>query len=116
MREQVNRSPLGGELAPALGRMPDRTGRLKLIVRVCWEHHRAYPVRKSFTIRRVLTVARWSWESKSLTVACSMPRLLRLLTGCKVVGACRGGNTRIRWTPADQFPHAPDTHDDDRGT
>ncbi|KAK0145690.1 hypothetical protein N1851_015412 [Merluccius polli] len=71
------------------GRMPVRPGRPKRIVRVCWERLAESPVRESFNSH-----LRESFDhvpGEGADQSC----------GRKVVGACRGGNSRTRWwTPA----------------
>ncbi|TWW64119.1 R2DM Retrovirus-related Pol polyprotein from type II retrotransposable element [Takifugu flavidus] len=88
------------------GRMPDRPGRPKRVVRVCWERLAESPVRRSFNSR-----LRESFdhvpgeagdiESEWTVFRASIVEAADRCCGRKVVGACRGGNARTRWwTPA----------------
>ncbi|TWW73592.1 R2DM Retrovirus-related Pol polyprotein from type II retrotransposable element [Takifugu flavidus] len=86
--------------------MPDRPGRPKRVVRVCWERLAESPVRRSFNSR-----LRESFdhvpgeagdiESEWTVFRASIVEAADRCCGRKVVGACRGGNARTRWwTPA----------------
>ncbi|TWW69196.1 hypothetical protein D4764_18G0000020 [Takifugu flavidus] len=88
------------------GRMPDRPGRPKRVVRVCWERLAESPVRRSFNSR-----LRESFdhvpgeagdiESEWTVFRASIVEAADRCCGRKVVGACRGGNARTHWwTPA----------------
>ncbi|TWW52971.1 hypothetical protein D4764_0013940, partial [Takifugu flavidus] len=88
------------------GRMPDRPGRPKHVVRVCWERLAESPVRRSFN-----SCLRESFdhvpgeagdiESEWTMFRASIVEAADRCCGRKVVGACRGGNARTRWwTPA----------------
>ncbi|TWW74534.1 hypothetical protein D4764_14G0005370, partial [Takifugu flavidus] len=88
------------------GRMPDRPGRPKRIVRVCWEGLAESPVRRSFNshIRESFDhvpgevgdiESEWTMFRASIVEAADQ------CCGRKVVGVCRGGNARTHWwTPA----------------
>uniref|UniRef100_A0A3P8SLN3 Reverse transcriptase domain-containing protein n=1 Tax=Amphiprion percula TaxID=161767 RepID=A0A3P8SLN3_AMPPE len=88
------------------GRMPVRPGRPKRIVRVCWERLAESPVRRSFNfhlrssfnhVPREVGDIESEWTMFRASIAEAADRCC----GRKVVGACRGGNPRIRWwTPA----------------
>ncbi|TWW54485.1 hypothetical protein D4764_0145930 [Takifugu flavidus] len=87
-------------------RLPDRPGRPKCVVRVCWERLAESPVRRSFNSRlqesfdHVLGEA-GDIESEWTMFLASIVEAADRCCGCKVVGACRGGNARTRWwTPA----------------
>ncbi|TWW78236.1 R2DM Retrovirus-related Pol polyprotein from type II retrotransposable element [Takifugu flavidus] len=86
--------------------MPDRPGRPKRVVRVCWERLAESPVRRSFNSR-----LRESFdhvpgeagdiESEWTVFRASIVEAADRCCGRKVVGACHGGNARTRWwTPA----------------
>ncbi|TWW57321.1 R2DM Retrovirus-related Pol polyprotein from type II retrotransposable element [Takifugu flavidus] len=86
--------------------LPDRPGRPKRVVRVCWERLAESPVRRSFNSR-----LRESFdhvpgeagdiESEWTVFRASIVEAADWCCGRKVVGACRGGNARTRWwTPA----------------
>ena len=83
-------------------RMLVRPGRPKLFVRLSWERLAESPVRKSFnshlreSFNHVPGKAgdiefKWTMFHASIVEAADR------CCGYKVVGACRGGNTRIRW-------------------
>ncbi|KAK0150407.1 Craniofacial development protein 2 [Merluccius polli] len=88
------------------GRMPVRPGRPKHIVRVCWERLAESPVRESFNshLRESFDhVPRLAGdiESEWAMFRASIIKAADQNCGRKVVGACRGGNSRTRWwTPA----------------
>ncbi|TWW71616.1 hypothetical protein D4764_16G0001130 [Takifugu flavidus] len=88
------------------GRMPDRPGRPKRVVRVCWERLAESPVRRSFNSRLRESFDHVPGEAGDIesewTVFCaSIVEAADRCCGRKVVGACRGGNARTRWwTPA----------------
>ena len=79
--------------------MPVRPSRRKRIVRVCWEHLAESPVRESFNshlqesfdhvLGRRGTESEWAMFRASIVKVADRSR--------KVVGACRGGNSRTRW-------------------
>ena len=85
------------------GRMLIRPGMHKRIVRICWELLAESPVRRSFNSHlhsRASTmyrgkvgdiVSEWAMFRASIVEAADPS------CGCKVVGACRGGNPRTRW-------------------
>ncbi|TWW57341.1 hypothetical protein D4764_07G0000600 [Takifugu flavidus] len=86
--------------------MPDRPGRPKRVVRVCWERLAESPVRRSFnshlreSFDYVLGEA-GDIESEWTMFLASIVEAADRCCGHKVVGACRGGNARTRWwTPA----------------
>ncbi|TWW56339.1 Plexin-A1 Semaphorin receptor NOV, partial [Takifugu flavidus] len=88
------------------GRMPDRPGKAKYIVRVCWECLEETPVRRSFnshlreSFDHVLGEA-GNIESEWTMFCASIVEVADQCCGRKVVGACRGGNARTCWwTPA----------------
>ncbi|TWW80944.1 hypothetical protein D4764_01G0007590 [Takifugu flavidus] len=62
--------------------MPDRPGRPKRVVRVCWERLAESPVRRSFNsrLRRALTMSRGRRGTLSPSGPCSVPPLLKRLT------------------------------------
>ncbi|XP_061739961.1 uncharacterized protein LOC133540908 [Nerophis ophidion] len=86
--------------------MPDRPGRPKRVLRVCWERLAESPVRESFNsqlwknfehvTREVLDIeSEWTMFCNSIVKAADWS------CARKVVGACRGGNPKTRWgTPA----------------
>ncbi|TWW81730.1 R2DM Retrovirus-related Pol polyprotein from type II retrotransposable element [Takifugu flavidus] len=77
------------------GRMPDRPGRPKCVVRVCWERLAESPVRRSFNSRLRESFDHVPGEAGDIESEWTMFR------ASIVVGACRGGNARTRWwTPA----------------
>ncbi|TWW61044.1 hypothetical protein D4764_05G0011340 [Takifugu flavidus] len=88
------------------GRMPDRPGRLKRVVRVCWERLAESPVRRSFNSRLRESFDHVPGEAGDIESEWTMFRasIVEAADRCcgrKVVGACRGGNARTRWwTPA----------------
>ncbi|TWW56001.1 hypothetical protein D4764_09G0010510 [Takifugu flavidus] len=64
------------------GRMPDRPGRPKRVVRVCWERLAESPVRRSFNSRLRESFDHVPGEATlSPSGPCSVPPLLRQLTG-----------------------------------
>ena len=88
------------------GRMPDRPGRPKRIVRVRWERLSESPVRKSFnshlreSFEHVPEEA-GDIESEWAMFRASIVEAANRCCGRKVAGACRGGNPRTCWwTPA----------------
>ncbi|KAK0143194.1 Craniofacial development protein 2 [Merluccius polli] len=88
------------------GRMPVRPGRPKRIVRVCWERLAESPVRESFNshLRESFDHVpgeAGDIESEWAMFRASIVKAADQSCGCKVVGACRGGNSRTCWwTPA----------------
>ncbi|TWW61317.1 hypothetical protein D4764_05G0014070 [Takifugu flavidus] len=88
------------------GRMPDRPGRPKRVVRVCWERLAESPVRRSFNSRLRESFDHVPGEAGDIESEWTMFRasIVEAADRCcgrKVVGACRGGNARTRWwTPA----------------
>ncbi|TWW74365.1 R2 Retrovirus-related Pol polyprotein from type I retrotransposable element [Takifugu flavidus] len=88
------------------GRMPDRPGRPKRVVRVCWERLAESPVRRSFNSRLQESFEHVPGEAGDIESEWTMFRasIVEVADRCcgrKVVGACRGGNTQTRWwTPA----------------
>ena len=71
-----------------LGRLPDRPGKPKLVVRVNWERLVDAPVCKVF-------------NSHLIMFKTSIAEAAARSCGRNVVGACRGGNLRTHWwTPA----------------
>ncbi|TWW78306.1 hypothetical protein D4764_11G0004270 [Takifugu flavidus] len=88
------------------GRMPDRPGRPKRVVRVCWERLAESSVRRSFNSRLRESFDHVPGEAGDIESEWTMLRasIVEAADQCcgrKVVGACRGGNTRTRWwTPA----------------
>ncbi|TWW77428.1 hypothetical protein D4764_12G0008180 [Takifugu flavidus] len=88
------------------GRMPDRPGRPKCVVRVCWERLAESPVRRSFNSRLRESFDHVPGEAGDIESEWTMFRasIVEAADRCcgrKVVGACRGGNARTRWwTPA----------------
>ncbi|KAK0155354.1 DNA-directed RNA polymerase II subunit RPB1 [Merluccius polli] len=88
------------------GRMPVRPGRHKHIVSVCWERLAESPVRESFnshfreSFDHVPGEA-GDIESEWAMFRASIVKVADQSCGRKVVGACRGGNSRTCWwTPA----------------
>ncbi|TWW77601.1 hypothetical protein D4764_12G0009910 [Takifugu flavidus] len=88
------------------GRMPDRPGRPKRVVRVCWEHLAESPVRRSFNSRLRESFDHVPGEAGDIEPEWTMFRasIVEAADRCcgrKVVGAYRGGNPRTHWwTPA----------------
>ncbi|KAK0154400.1 putative uncharacterized transposon-derived protein F52C9.6 [Merluccius polli] len=88
------------------GRMPVRPGRPKRIVRVCWERLAESPVRESFNSHLRESFDHVPGEAGDIESEWDMFRASIVKAadqscGRKVVGACRGGNSRTRWwTPA----------------
>ncbi|KAK0133440.1 LINE-1 reverse transcriptase [Merluccius polli] len=88
------------------GRMQVRPGRPKRIVRVCWERLAESPVRESFNshLRESFDHVpgeAGDIESEWAMFRASIVKAADQSCGRKVVGACRGGNSRTRWwTPA----------------
>ncbi|KAK0151552.1 hypothetical protein N1851_007152 [Merluccius polli] len=88
------------------GRMPVRPGRPKRIVRVCWERLAESAVRESFNshLRESFDHVpgeAGDIESEWAMFRASIVKAADQSCGRKVVGACRGGNSRTRWwTPA----------------
>ncbi|TWW68222.1 hypothetical protein D4764_19G0000200 [Takifugu flavidus] len=88
------------------GRMTDRPGRPKRVVRVCWERLAESPVRRSFNSRLRESFEHVPGEAGDIESEWTMFRasIVEAADRCcgrKVVGACRGGNTRTHWwTPA----------------
>ncbi|TWW81749.1 hypothetical protein D4764_01G0015640 [Takifugu flavidus] len=86
--------------------MPDRPGRPKRVVRVCWERLAESPVRRSFNSRLRESFDHVPGEAGDIESEWTMFRasIVEAADRCcgrKVVGACRGGNARTRWwTPA----------------
>ncbi|TWW61291.1 hypothetical protein D4764_05G0013810 [Takifugu flavidus] len=86
--------------------MPDRPGRPKRVVRVCWERLAESPVRRSFNSRLQESFDHvpgeaGDIESEWTVFRASIVEAADRCCGRKVVGACRGGNARTRWwTPA----------------
>ncbi|TWW78139.1 R2 Retrovirus-related Pol polyprotein from type I retrotransposable element [Takifugu flavidus] len=89
-----------------VGRMPDRPGRPKRVVRVCWERLAESPVRRSFNSRLRESFDHVPGEAGDIESEWTMFRASIVeaadrCCGFKVVGACRGGNARTHWwTPA----------------
>ncbi|TWW57009.1 hypothetical protein D4764_08G0009960 [Takifugu flavidus] len=87
-------------------RMPDRPGRPKHIVRVCWDRVTESPVRRSFNSHLRESFDHVPGEAGDIESKWTMFRASTVgaayrCCGRKVVGACRGGNARTRWwTPA----------------
>ena len=84
------------------GRMPDRPGRPKRIVRVCWERLAESPVRRSFNSHLRESFEHVPGEAGDIESEWAMFRssiveAAARCCGCKVVGACRGGNPRTCW-------------------
>ncbi|KAK0148964.1 Craniofacial development protein 2 [Merluccius polli] len=84
------------------GRMPVRPGRPKRIVRVCWERLAESPVRESFNshLRESFDHVpgeAGDIESEWAMFHASIVKAADQSCGRKVVGACRGGNSRTRW-------------------
>ncbi|TWW65115.1 R2 Retrovirus-related Pol polyprotein from type I retrotransposable element [Takifugu flavidus] len=84
------------------GRMPDRPGRPKRVVRVCWERLAESPVRRSFNSRLRESFDHVPGEAGDIESEWTMFRasIVEAADRCcgrKVVGACRGGNARTRW-------------------
>ncbi|TWW81097.1 hypothetical protein D4764_01G0009120 [Takifugu flavidus] len=84
------------------GRMPDRPGRPKRVVRVCWECLAESPVRRSFNshLRESFDHVpgeAGGIESEWTVFRASIVEAADRCCGRKVVGACRGGNARTRW-------------------
>ncbi|TWW80203.1 R2 Retrovirus-related Pol polyprotein from type I retrotransposable element [Takifugu flavidus] len=84
------------------GRMLDRPGRPKRVVRVCWERLAESPVRRSFNSRlresfEHVPGEAGDIESERTMFRASIVEAADWCCGRKVVGACRGGNTRTRW-------------------
>ncbi|TWW81631.1 hypothetical protein D4764_01G0014460 [Takifugu flavidus] len=82
--------------------MPDRPGRPKRIVRVCWERLAESPVRRSFNSHLRESFDHVPGEAGDIESEWTMFRasIVEVADRCcgrKVVGACRGGNARTRW-------------------
>uniref|UniRef100_A0A8C5HIH4 Reverse transcriptase domain-containing protein n=1 Tax=Gouania willdenowi TaxID=441366 RepID=A0A8C5HIH4_GOUWI len=82
--------------------MPVRPGRPKRIVRVCWERLAESPVRRSFNFHlrenfNHVSEEAGDIESEWAMFRASVAEAADRCCGRKVVGACRGGNTRTRW-------------------
>ncbi|TWW59255.1 hypothetical protein D4764_06G0007850 [Takifugu flavidus] len=82
--------------------MPDRPGRPKRVVRVCWERLAESPVRRSFNSRLRESFDHVPGEAGDIESEWTMFRasIVEAADRCcgrKVVGACRGGNARTRW-------------------
>uniref|UniRef100_A0A674P165 Reverse transcriptase domain-containing protein n=1 Tax=Takifugu rubripes TaxID=31033 RepID=A0A674P165_TAKRU len=86
--------------------MPDRPGRPKRVVRVCWERLAESPVRRSFNSRLWESFDHvpgevGDIESQWTMFRASIVEAADRRCGRKVVGACHGGNARTCcWTPA----------------
>ena len=85
------------------GRMLVRPGRPKRIVRVCWERLGRVSCQRELQIPpsgRALTMYRGEAgdiESEWAMFLASIIKAADRSHGRKVVGACRGGNSRTRW-------------------
>ncbi|TWW69209.1 hypothetical protein D4764_18G0000150 [Takifugu flavidus] len=84
------------------GRMPDRPGMPKRVVRVCWERLAESPVRRSFNSHLQESFDHAPGEAGDIesewTMFCaSIVEAADRCCGRKVVGACRGANARTRW-------------------
>ncbi|TWW80180.1 hypothetical protein D4764_10G0012100 [Takifugu flavidus] len=80
------------------GRMPDRPGRPKHVVRVCWERLAESPVRRSFNSHLRESFDHVPGEAGDIESEWTMFRasIVEAADRCcghKVVGACRGSNT-----------------------
>ncbi|TWW64289.1 hypothetical protein D4764_03G0012970 [Takifugu flavidus] len=90
--------------------MPDRPGRPKRIVGVCWERLAESPVRRSFNSHLGNSFDHVPGEAGDIESEWTMFRasIVEAADRCcgrKVVGASRGGNARTRWwTPASNAP------------
>lgn len=88
------------------GRLPDRPGKPKRVVRVNWERLAEAPVRKVFNSHLRRNFSRipgeaGDMESEWAMFKASIAEAASRSCGQKVIGACRGGNPRTRWwTPA----------------
>ena len=88
------------------GRLPDRPGKPKRVVRVNWERLVEAPVRGVFNshLRRNFSCIPGEvgdMESEWAMFRASIAEAAARSCGQKAVGACRGGNQRTRWwTPA----------------
>ncbi|TWW77426.1 hypothetical protein D4764_12G0008160 [Takifugu flavidus] len=91
------------------GRMPDRPGRPKCIVRVCWERLAESPVRRSFNSHLWESFDHVPGEAGDIESEWTVFRasIVEAADWCcdrKVVGDCCGGNARTRWwTPAVRY-------------
>ncbi|TWW74560.1 hypothetical protein D4764_14G0005630 [Takifugu flavidus] len=91
------------------GRMPDRPGRPKHIVRVCWEGLAESPVRRSFNSHLQESFDHVPGEPWDIDSEWTMFRVEAADRCCgrKVVGACRGGNARtLVYTSAVRYRQA----------
>ncbi|TWW74429.1 hypothetical protein D4764_14G0004320 [Takifugu flavidus] len=84
------------------GGVPDRPGRPKRIVRVCWERLAESPVRRSFNSHLWESFDHIPGEAGDIESEWTMFRasIVEAADRCcghKVVGACRGGNARTHW-------------------
>ncbi|KAK0144605.1 Craniofacial development protein 2 [Merluccius polli] len=82
------------------GRIPVRPGRPKRIVRVCWERLAESPVRESFNSHLRESFDHVPGEAGDIEWAMFRASIVKAADrscGRKVVGACRGGNSRTRW-------------------
>ena len=88
------------------GRLPDRPGKPKRVVRVNWERLVEAPVRKVFNshLRKNFSCIPGEvgdMESEWAMFRASIAEAAARSCGQKAVGACHGGNLRTRWwTPA----------------
>ncbi|XP_054643965.1 uncharacterized protein LOC129188028 [Dunckerocampus dactyliophorus] len=84
------------------GRMPDRPGRPKRVVRVCWERLAESPVRRVFSshLRQSFSCIPGEdedIESEWALFRASIAEAANRSCGRKVVSASRGGKPRTRW-------------------
>ncbi len=84
------------------GRKLDRLGRPKRTVRVCWDRLAESPVREIFNSHLQRSFDRipreaGDIESEWTMFSTSIVDVASRSCGCKVSGACRGGNPRTRW-------------------
>ena len=84
------------------GRKPDRAGRLKRVVRVCWERLAEYPVKMVLNshlwrnVNHTMEVA-GSLESEWAMFCATIVEAAAQSCGSKVTGASHGGNSRTCW-------------------
>ena len=88
------------------GRLPNRTGKLKRVVRVAWECLAEFPVCEVFKFHHRKTFSCISgevgdMESQWTMFKASIVETAGRSSGQKVIGACFSSNIRTRWwTPA----------------
>jgi len=82
------------------GRLPDRPGKPKHVVRVNWEHLVEAPVRGVFNAHLRKNLSYIPREDGDMESELAMFKASIVEAGQKAVGTCRGGNLRpCWWTP-----------------